>query len=174
MNKEKNDLTLWYCKGKILQDFTVISQDFFWFQDFLQISLWLKTLLNEGSRKEERSSLYCIQPSSFLFEGMWRVCKSSKIKHSGILILLTDLRLCHVFLGKTNPFFSQALPNFSHVSFPSFTVLGGSRLLKGYVLVVHCKYLVWNSRSGNMILGKINLKFPYMYIFWNVSELSDY
>ena len=32
---------------------------------------------------KERSSLYCDQTSSFLFVGMWRVCKSSKIKHSG-------------------------------------------------------------------------------------------
>ena len=31
----------------------------------------------------KRSSLYCVQTSSFLFVGMWRVCKSSKIKHPG-------------------------------------------------------------------------------------------
>ena len=33
--------------------------------------------------RKERStcSLYCVQFSSFLFVGMWRVCKSSEIKH---------------------------------------------------------------------------------------------
>ena len=34
-------------------------------------------------RKIKKSGLYCIQTSSFLFVGMWRVCKSSKIKHPG-------------------------------------------------------------------------------------------
>ena len=33
--------------------------------------------------RKERSSLYCVQTSSFLFVAMWRVCKSSKIKHPG-------------------------------------------------------------------------------------------
>ena len=33
--------------------------------------------------RKERSSLYCVQNSSFLFLGMWRVCKSSKIKLPG-------------------------------------------------------------------------------------------
>ena len=33
--------------------------------------------------RKERSSLYCVQTSSFLFVGMWRVCKSSKVKHPG-------------------------------------------------------------------------------------------
>ena len=28
---------------------------------------------------KERSSLYCVQTSSFLFVGMWRVCKSSEM-----------------------------------------------------------------------------------------------
>ena len=62
----------------------VISLDFSWFQDFLQISLCLKVFLEEKQPpREERSSLYCVQTSSFLFVGMWRVCKSSKIKHPG-------------------------------------------------------------------------------------------
>ena len=33
--------------------------------------------------QKERSSLYRVQTSSFWFMGMWRVCKSSKIKHPG-------------------------------------------------------------------------------------------
>ena len=57
----------------------MISQDFFWFQEFLQISLCLKIFLNEEKYPpwKERSSLYCVQTSSFLFVGMWRVSKSS-------------------------------------------------------------------------------------------------
>ena len=44
---------------------------------------------------KERSSLYCVQTSRFLFVGMWRVCKSSKIQHpgrSGGFVLLTKGR----------------------------------------------------------------------------------
>ena len=44
----------------------MISQEFSLFQDFIH------------------SSLYCVQTSSFLFVGMWRVCKSSKIKHQEV------------------------------------------------------------------------------------------
>ena len=51
-------------------------------QHFLQISLCLKSSLKEEKYplRKERSSLYCVQTSCFLFVGMWRVCKSSK-KH---------------------------------------------------------------------------------------------
>ena len=44
------------------------------FEDFLQISHCLQG---------KKNSLYCVQTSSFLFVGMWRVCKSSKIEHPG-------------------------------------------------------------------------------------------
>ena len=60
----------------------VISLDFSWFQDFVQISLCLTSFLKEKKSppRKERSSMYCVQTSSFLFVGMWRVCKSSKMK----------------------------------------------------------------------------------------------
>ena len=60
---------------------TVISQDLFYKSSFASKISWKK-----------RSSLYCVQTSSFLFVGMWRVCKSSKIKHPGGFVLQTKER----------------------------------------------------------------------------------
>ena len=58
----------------------VISQDFSWYQDFLQISLCINIFLNgeKYSPDKDRSRLYCFQTSSLLYVGMWRVCKSFK------------------------------------------------------------------------------------------------
>ena len=33
--------------------------------------------------RREVATKPCVQTSSFLFVGMWRICKSSKIKHPG-------------------------------------------------------------------------------------------
>ena len=52
------------------------------FPDFLQ-NFFLPLFERREVATKERSSLYCVQTSSFLFVGMWRVCKSSKIKHPG-------------------------------------------------------------------------------------------
>ena len=41
-------------------------------------------------KKTEVAGLCCFQTSSFLFVGMWRVCKSSKIKHPGGLGALSS------------------------------------------------------------------------------------
>ena len=54
---------------------------FLFFYFFLQNSLCLKMFLKE--RSTCTCTLYCFQTSSFLFVGMWRVCKSSKMKHPG-------------------------------------------------------------------------------------------
>ena len=49
-----------------------------WFiRFFLQIS-WKKRSSHQG-KKRSTCIPYCVQTSSFLFVGMWRVCKSSKI-----------------------------------------------------------------------------------------------
>ena len=54
---------------------------FFWCQDFLQISHWKKRSSHQGKKVAcIEGSLHCVQT---LFVGMWRVCKSSKIKHLG-------------------------------------------------------------------------------------------
>ena len=62
----------------------VIFHDISWFQDFLRIWFALKFSWKKRNSHQEkkRSSLYCVQTSSLLFVGMWRVCKS-KIKHPG-------------------------------------------------------------------------------------------
>ena len=63
----------------------VISQDFSLFQDFFKNLPLPQNFLErrEVTTKERKNCLYCVQTSSFLFVGMWRVCKSSKIKHPG-------------------------------------------------------------------------------------------
>ena len=69
--------------------FLMISPDFSWFflisgfcykSPFASECSWKKRSSHQG---KNRSSLYCVQTSSFLFVEMWRVCKSSKIKHPG-------------------------------------------------------------------------------------------
>ena len=65
----------------------VITQDFFPdFRIFYKSPFASKCSLKEEKYppRKERSNLYCVQTSSFLFVGMWRVCKSSKIKHPGV------------------------------------------------------------------------------------------
>ena len=47
------------------------------------ISGFFSNLRLPQSVLERRGNLYCVQTSSFLFVGMWRVCNSSKIKHPG-------------------------------------------------------------------------------------------
>ena len=65
---------------------SVISRDFPWFQDifykspYASKSSWMK---RSSHHRKGRSSVYCVQTSSFLFVGMWRVCHFSKIKHPG-------------------------------------------------------------------------------------------
>ena len=57
----------------------VMSQDFSWFQDYLQISLCLQMFVKEEKYQPRKE--YCVQTCIFMFLVMWSVCKSSKIKH---------------------------------------------------------------------------------------------
>ena len=71
---------------KFSLEITLLQWSDLWFlRIFLQISLCLKIFLKVEKLppRKERSSLYCVQTSNFLFVVMWRVCKSSKIKHPG-------------------------------------------------------------------------------------------
>ena len=62
----------------------VISQDFNFFVTNLPLSTnFLGRREVATKERKNRSSLYLVQTSSFLFVWMWRVCKSSKIKHPG-------------------------------------------------------------------------------------------
>ena len=65
----------------------VFSQDFPDFLIFIFTNLPLpQNVLESGevaTQGKKGSSLYYVQTSSFLFVGMWRVCKSSKMKHPG-------------------------------------------------------------------------------------------
>ena len=59
------------------------------FSGFVCLIIFLKE--KKYPPRNETSSLYCVQTLSFLFVGMLRVCKSSKIKHPGCLSGLCPL-----------------------------------------------------------------------------------
>ena len=55
-----------------------------WFlQSFPDFRILYKSPFASKFSWKKRRSLYCVQTSSSLFVGMWRVCTSSKIKHPG-------------------------------------------------------------------------------------------
>ena len=86
------------------------------FPDFrivLQILLLSQMFLKEEKYppRKERSSLYCVQTSSFLFVGMWKVGKSCIIKHPRVCPLdQRETQACYqffrIFVLLSNTFFT--------------------------------------------------------------------